>query len=212
MLQDVRYGCKALLRNRLVSFAAVMTLGVGIGSATAVFSVVQAVLLRPLPYPAPERLVRLWELTREGDRFPFSAPNFLDLRARVAGTHGLAAYREGQHTTVVSTGADALRLSVVPVSATLPEVTGVAVRMGRFFSAEEDRPGGAARLVVLSDSTWRTRFGADPQIVGRTVRLDEQPHQVVGVMLLIIFIGFAADKLLFSPWERFLRRRWGLTQ
>lgn len=182
MLQDIRYGCKALLRNRLVSFAAVVTLGVGIGSATAVFSVVHAVLLRPLPYPAPERLVRLWELTREGDRFPFSGPNFLDLRARMAGTHELAAYREGQHTTILSTGADSLRLSVVPVSATLPEVTGVAVRMGRFFSAEEDRPGGAARLVVLSDATWRTRFGADPQIVGRTVRLDEQPHQVVGVM------------------------------
>jgi putative ABC transport system permease protein len=182
VLQDLRYACRSLFRNRLVSMAAVLALGLGIGSATAVFSVVHAVLLRPLPYPGVERLVRVWELTREGDRFSFSEPNFLDLRARLTGTHTVAAYRDGQRTSILSNGSDSSRLAIVPVSATFPDVVGIAPHVGRFFSPDEDQPGAGAPVLVLGEATWRGRFGADPQIVGRTVRVDDQPHEVIGVM------------------------------
>ena len=81
MLQDIRFARHALLRRPLISALAILTLGLGIGGATAVFSVVEAVLLRPLPFREPDRLVRIWESTRDGDRFSFSEPNYLDLRA-----------------------------------------------------------------------------------------------------------------------------------
>jgi putative ABC transport system permease protein len=182
MFQDLRYAFRSLLRHPLIAGAAVATLGLGIGGASAVFSVVQAVLLRPLPFGAPDRLVRIWELTRDGDRFSFSEPTYLDLRAEVRTLALVAAYNDLGRNAVLTGRGEPRRITVVPSSASLLEVLDVQPQVGRMFSLDEDRPGQAAHRVVLSDGLWRQRFGADPGIVERTITLDGQPFVVTGVM------------------------------
>lgn len=182
MLQDVRYALRTLLRKPLISAAAVVTLGLGIGGATAVFSVVYAVLLRPLGFHQPDRLVRVWELTPERDRFSFSDANYLDLRAQSKALQHVAAYRDLGMTAVLSSGGDPERIAVVPVSASLPDVLGVRPQLGRMFNAAEDRAGSAGGQVLLSDSLWRRRFGGRPEIIGEKVTLDGATFVVVGVM------------------------------
>lgn len=182
MLQDLRYAFRTLRRNRLTSAAAVLTLGLGIGGAIAVFTVVEAVLLRPLPFHEPDRLVRIWALTRDGDRFPFSDPNYLDLRAESRALQSIAAFRDLGGTTVLHDGGEPQRILAVPISASLPDVLGVRPAVGRMFTADEDRPGMAERRVVLSDGLWRRRFGGDPAVVGRVVTLDGVSAVVTGVM------------------------------
>ena len=182
MLQDLRYALRTLRRNPLIAAAAVVTLGLGLGGASAVFTVVDAVLLRPLPFHDADRLVRVWELTREGDRFSFSEPDYLDLQAESRALQAVAAFSELGRTTVLADGSEPQRIIAVPITASLPEVLGVPPATGRMFSADEDRPGSAERRVVLSDGLWRRRFGGDPQVVGRAVTLDGVPTVVTGVM------------------------------
>ena len=182
MLQDLRYALRSLGHKPLVTAVAVLTLGLGIGGATAVFSVVEAVLLRPLPFHDPDRLVRIWELTRDGDRFSFSDPNYLDLRTQSRTLQGVAAYRDLGLSAVITTGAEPQRIATVPVSAALIDILGVRPQLGRMFSDDEDRPGLAEGRVMLSDSLWRQRFSADPGILGRQVTLDGRPFLVTGVM------------------------------
>ncbi len=182
MLQDLRYAVRSLRRKPLVAAVTVVTLGLGIGGASAVFSVVQAVLLRPLPFHEPDRLVRIWELTRDGDRFSFSDPNYLDLRAASRAAQRLAAYNDLGASAVLADGGEPQRIAAVPVSASLTDVLGVRPQVGRMFSEDEDRPGMAERFIVLSDGLWRRRFGAEPGIVGRAVTLDGAPYVVTGVM------------------------------
>jgi predicted permease len=182
MLQDLRYAFRALLRKPLATAVAAITLGLGIGGATAVFGVVEAVLLRPLPFAEPDRLVRIWELTRGGDRFSFSAPNYLDLRDQARTLAQITAYAEVGATAVLADGAEPQRIGAVPVSASLPGVLGVSPQIGQMFTADDDRPGGAARRIVLSDGLWRRRFGGDPGILGRSLMLDGNAYVVTGVM------------------------------
>jgi putative ABC transport system permease protein len=182
MLQDLRYAFRSLRRRSPVAAVAVVTLGLGIGGASAVFSVVEAVLLRPLPFREPDRLVRIWELTRDGDRFSFSDPNYLDLRAESRTLQRLAAYRDLGVSAVLADGGEPQRIAAVPVSASLLDVLGVRPQVGRMFSDDEDRPGMAERRVMLSDGLWRRRFSADRGIVGRRVTLDGEPFLVTGVM------------------------------
>lgn len=182
MLQDLRYARRALLRRPLVTALAVLTLGVGIGGATAVFTVVESVLLRPLPFSEPDRLVRLWELTRDGDRFSFSAPNFLDVRAQSRTLEALAAYSEVAGSAVLTEGDEPQRITAVPVSASFRDVLGVHPQIGRIFSVAEDRPGYAKRFVVLSDGLWRSRFGGDVGVLERVLTIGGTPHVVTGVM------------------------------
>lgn len=182
MLQDLRYALRNLRRQPLVAAFAVVTLGLGIGGASAVFSVVEAVVLRPLPFREPDRLVRIWELTRDGDRFSFSEPNYLDLRAESRAVRRLAAYTDLGASAVLADGGEPQRIAAVPVSASLLDVLGVRPQVGRMFSDDEDRPGMAERRIVLSDGVWRRRFGADAGIVGRLVTLDGAPYVVTGVM------------------------------
>ncbi|CAN5742519.1 ABC transporter permease [soil metagenome] len=182
MLQDLRYARRALLRRPLIAALAIVTLGLGIGGATAVFTVVQAVILRPLSFAEPDRLVRIWELTRDGDRVSFSAPNYLDLRDQSRTLESIAAYSEIAGTTVLSDGGEPRRITAVPVSASFGDVIGVRPQVGRMFSADEDRAGIAERHVVLSDALWRSRFGGDAGIVGRVLAFGGTPHVVTGVM------------------------------
>lgn len=182
MLQDLQYALRSLRRKPLVAAMAVVTLGLGIGGATAVFSIVETVFLRPLPYPGADRLVRIWELTREGRRFSFSEPNYLDFRAGTRALQGVAAYNDAGPGVVLSGSGEPERLAAVRVSASFADVLGVQPRLGRMFGEDEDRPGLAQRPVILSDGVWQRRFGADPAIVGRPIALDGAPFVVAGVM------------------------------
>jgi predicted permease len=161
---------------------AALTLGLGIGGATAVFSVVDAVLLQALPYEDPGRLVRIWELARSGDRFSVAEPAFRDLEVQARALQPVAAYREHDVTAVLADGGDPLAINAVPVSASLTEVLGVRPQLGWMFAANEDRPGVTERRMMLSDALWRSRFNASAEIIGRVIRVDGNPVTVTGVM------------------------------
>ena len=182
MLQDVRYALRTLRRQPLTAIVAVFALALGIGGTTTVFSAVQAVILRPLPFPEAGRLVRVWELTREGKRFSFSEPNYLDLRARSRVLQSVAAYREISASAALADGSDPERIMAAQVSASLPAVLGVRPSIGRMFTEADDRPGSAERQVVLADGLWRRRFGADPGVVGRGISVDGQAYVVAAVL------------------------------
>ena len=181
MLQDLRYAFRTFRRSPLVGLAAVLTLGLGIGAATAVFSVVDAAILRPLPFEAPDRLVRVWELTRDGDRFPFSGPDYVDVRAGTRALAGVAAYSDLGSTSVLAGAGDPERITAVPITASLPDVLGVAPIAGRMFGENEERSAGP-RALVLSHGLWARRFGSDAGALGQRVTLDGAPAVVAAVM------------------------------
>ena len=180
--QDVRFGLRSLLKRPGFTLVAVLTLALGIGANSAIFSVVNAVVLRPLPYAAPERLVALWgNLNQKGfEELELSAPEFADFRAR--GAHvfeDAAAYYEGGFNL---TGAgEPERVRGVYATAGLFNTLGVAPSKGRAYTAEEDRPG-SNDVVVISHSLWRRRFNSDPAVAGKSVMLDGRASTIVGVM------------------------------
>ncbi|HEX8720565.1 MAG TPA: ABC transporter permease, partial [Pyrinomonadaceae bacterium] len=183
--QDFRFGLRALLKSPGFTLVAVAALALGVGANTAIFSVVNAVLLRALPYGNSERLVTLYTW-REGapePRGPLSFPDLLDYAAQAKSIEYLAAYQGVG--TVMSTGAgdEPERVRGTEVMADLFPALGVRPALGRVFTREEDVEGGPP-VIVMSDGLWRRRFGADPSIVGREVRmgLAGRPFTVLGVM------------------------------
>ncbi|MFN2567519.1 MAG: ADOP family duplicated permease [Gemmatimonadaceae bacterium] len=178
--QDFTYALRYLRTNPAFGLAAVLTLALGIGASTTIFGIANAVLLRPLPFRQPEQLVRIWETNPSSDQFSASDPNYLDWRARTRSFAEMAAYRWGSMNLVGS--GEPEQLTVIGVTHTLFPLLGVSTRHGRTFTADEDRPGGATRVVVLTDGLWQRRFGGDPGVVGRTLTLDGRPYTVIGVM------------------------------
>jgi putative ABC transport system permease protein len=181
ILQDVRYTLRTCLRSPGFSLLAILTMAIGIGANTAIFSVVNAVLLRPLPFHHPEALVVVSQVDRQtrqgfGDATP---ANFLDWRARNRSFTGMAALRDESY--VLSTGDRPERVGGAMVNANFFDVIGVAPAIGRSFEARDEGPG-AARVAVLGDGLWRRRFGGRPDVVGQTIRLNDEPHTIVGVM------------------------------
>ncbi len=176
---DLRYAARRLLRSPGFTLIAVLTLGLGIGANTAIFSVVNAVLLRPLPYPDADRLVMVFN-ERGESRVPISAPNYLDFRTQTQLFSSTAAYEGDRSYNLVGVG-DPLLMHGTAISAEFFSVFGISPLLGRGFLPEENEPGGGS-VVVLSHGTWRQHFGADPQVVGRTITLDGVAHTVVGVM------------------------------
>jgi len=183
MFQDLRFGARMLAKNPGFTLIAILTLALGIGMNTAIFGVVNAVLLRALPYPQAERIVVLWgknELLKLNQtEFPASYPDFMDWRERSRSFTQLAAMLPGSFN--LSGGGGAERIGGAEVSADFFDVLGVGAAFGRAFDASEEQRG-AEPVVVLSHSLWSRRFGADPQIIGRTVTLDSKRYRVVGVM------------------------------
>lgn len=179
MVRDLLYAARTIRRRPLLTTAAVLILALGIGGATTVFSVVNAVLLRPLPFEEPERLVRLYEVTPEGAPFAFSAPNVLDLQARANSLERIAAFRE-RGPMVMDDGGEPRHILVIPSTGSLQSVVGITPSLGRFFGEAELRD--SARVIVLADSVWRERFRADSAALGRSVRLDGEPFTIIGVM------------------------------
>jgi putative ABC transport system permease protein len=179
LLQDLRYGLRTLAKAPGFAAVAVLTLALGIGANTAIFSVVHAVLLRRLPYPEPHRLVVVSEHQMRLGDMSVSWPNFLDWRERSRTLSSLAAYRTNDMT--VSGAQEPELLHIGEVSAAFFPLLGARPPLGRPFTDVDDRPG-APPVVVLSDELWRTRFGADRGVVGKIVRLDAVAHTVVGVL------------------------------
>jgi len=181
-LQDARFAARMLRRSPGFTAVAVLTLGLGIGAGTAVFSVVESVLLRQPPLAAPDRLVMVW-LDDHQHGFPrdeMSYPRFDDTRRLAASLSGAAAF-ERQSFVLTGGGDEPEQLRGLAASASLFSVLGVRAALGRTFVAGEDVPGND-RVVVLAHGLWVRRFGADPAIVGRRLQINSQPCVVIGVM------------------------------
>jgi putative ABC transport system permease protein len=181
MIQDLRFGFRMLLKNPGFTLVAVLTLALGIGANTAIFSVVNAVVLRPLPYPEPERLIRLWESNpgRGWPEFSASALNFEDWRKQQTVCERLAAYEFA--TFNLSGAGEAERVAALSVTANFFPTLGTPPALGRNFLPEEEQ-AGRHRVAILSDGLWNRRFGADPQLIGRQIQLSGENYAVVGVM------------------------------
>jgi putative ABC transport system permease protein len=179
LFQDVRFGARMLAKHKGFTAVAVLTLALGIGANTAIFSVVNAVLLKPLPYDNSHELVQIWGTQPQLDTAPMSPANFLDWREQNRVFERVAAYT-GQNLNL-SGVADPERIRATRVSADLFELLRVRPELGRAFLAEEDQYGGQ-RVVILSHGLWQRRFGANPEILGRSLTLNDQSYVVVGVM------------------------------
>jgi putative ABC transport system permease protein len=175
---DLRYAVRSLLKSPGFTIVAVLTLAIGIGANTAIFSVVNAVLLKPLPLPEPGELVRVYELN-EGQPWTASPPNFVDLRRENSVFEEMAAYT-GTAAALTGDG-EAKRVAGSVVTAGFFPVLGTTPMLGRAISPA-DTVTGQDRVVVLSHDLWQRHFRADPAIVGRSVRLEGRDHTVIGVM------------------------------
>ncbi|HEY8459610.1 MAG TPA: ABC transporter permease, partial [Blastocatellia bacterium] len=179
IFQDLRYGARMLGKNPGFTLVAALTLALGIGANAAIFSVVNAVLLRSLPYRDPDRLVMLgYYRARALNDFATGA-EFLEWRDQAKSFEQIAAYRFD--TADLTGNGEPERLNAGYASADLFATLGVAPAVGRSFMPAEDAIGGA-QVVILSDEFWRRRFGADPQVIGRTITLGGQSRTVIGIM------------------------------
>jgi predicted permease len=179
-MNDLRIAWRVLRKNPSYALVAILTLGIGIGAATAVFSVLNAVVLRPLPFANPDRLVLIRDAAPP--RFPefsVSPGRFTEWQARTRAFETMGAVQNAT-ANLTSTG-DPVRMRGALASATIFPMLGVAPLRGRTFAAEEDRPGADGE-VILTEGTWRARFAADPNIIGRKILLDDKPTTVIGVM------------------------------
>jgi putative ABC transport system permease protein len=178
MFQDLRYGVRMLLKNRGFTAVAVLTLALGIGANTAIFSVVNGVLLKPLPYEQPEQLVNLWEAAPWGQSI-VSPGAFTDWRDGGASLEALSVVRGADMNLAVEGQPE--RLSGLAVCASYLQILRLQPMLGRGFSPGEDKPGADNKVVVIAHGLWR-RFGADPGIIGRSIRLNSEPYTVIGVL------------------------------
>ena len=178
LTQDLSFGARQLAKSRGFTIVAVLTLALGIGATAAVFSILDAVVLRPLPYPHAERIVRLYS-TRKAERMDPSAPEFVALRD-VRDFQSVAA-GVTQAGVTLDLGGRPEMLGGGRVTASYFDVFGIAPMLGRTFSSAEDVPGGPG-VVVLSHRMWMSHFGGDRGVIGRVVSIDGTPHTVIGVM------------------------------
>ena len=194
--QDLRYGARMLLKNPGFTLIAVVTMALGIGANTEIFSVVNAVLLRPLPYQEPSRLVAVWEtnLTKPGSKGSMSYPNFFDLRAQSSSFDRVASYYTND---VALTGLAApVNVRSAVISAEMFDLLGAKPLLGRSFVPEEDHPDSSTgRAVMISHSLWQRQFSSDPEVVGRSIMVNSKPFNLVGVMPAGFQFPIEADRV-----------------
>jgi predicted permease len=178
LLKDIRYGVRGLLKHPAFTALVVITLALGIGATTAIFSVVNTVLLRPLPYAQADRIVAIQELDPSGRRVQVTPANFLDWRAQNTVFEHLAAIFTRPANLALADEAE--RIDIAVTSANFFSVFGTEPQQGRFF-IPADEQAGHAPIVVISDALWQRRFGGDPNLVGKTITLDGQSYTVVGI-------------------------------
>jgi putative ABC transport system permease protein len=174
LLDDFRFAARTLRRNLSFTVAAAAALALGIGSCAGIFSVVNKVLLEPLPYPEPDRLVQLITVSQIGNQSAVSIPKYVIWRDYTSVFESIAAYDIGALSVNLSQGDFAEALTAARVSAAYFTLFGAHAKIGRTFSAEEDRYGGP-RVAVISDNLWRGRFRGDPKLVGSTISIEQQP-------------------------------------
>lgn len=180
MLQDFRFAFRRLLAYPGLTLAVSATLGIGICGTAVTFGVIDAAMLRPLPFADPSTLVRVREVTPDGQPFSVSEPDYLDLAQRLHTVSSIAAMKPLQATL---TGAgDATRVDAAAVTWTLFPMLGVHPVAGRLFSQDDDQSGTTSSVALLSEDLWRRRFHADAGLVGRTIVLDGAPVTVVGIL------------------------------
>lgn len=180
VFKEIRYSWRRILRNPLQNFLIVLSLALGIGANTAVFSLANGVLLKPLPYPDSDRLIAVVESSPEGEEAPTSPLYFTNLRNQAQVFSSLAAWSESR-SNLLSPGQAPERVNGASVSAGFFPALGLKFLLGRGFTAAEDRPG-SSRVAVISSSLWQRRFAGDPKILGSRVILDEEPYTIVGVV------------------------------
>src|SRR5215831_9616495 len=183
LIQDLRYGARMLMKNSGFTLVAVSTLALGIGANTAIFSEVNATLLRPLPYKDPDRIVMVWGTNPGGygwrGKTGFSAPSFLDYQQRNQVFECMAAFHRDNFTLTGTGNPEFIRAGVV--TREFFDVLAVQPILGRTFLLQETQTG-QERVAVLSYGLWRRRFGLDPSIIGQTIRLDGAPYAIIGVL------------------------------
>jgi putative ABC transport system permease protein len=178
--QDLKFAVRLLQRQKMFTAAAVATLALGIGATTAMFSLVDGVLIRPLPYEDPDRLIRIWSSNPRGiPRNQISPPDFFDWREQARGLSALAGFNTADVT--LTSGGDPARVLGASATANLAQTLGVQPLVGRWFVDAETR-GTGEPVAVLSERLWRDRFGSDPALIGRTIVVDGFPRAVIGVM------------------------------
>src|SRR5215470_14336681 len=178
--QDVRYSLRMLLKHKGFTIVSALTLALGIGINTAMFSVLNTFLFGSLPYPQSERLIRVWRTSPHSQTWPHSAANFFDQHDQNTVFEKMAAYNfVGRNLT--ENGQTAERLLSLAATADFFPMMGVAPALGRVFKPEEFEPG-ADNVVVLTDRFWTRRFGSDPNIVGQKIQLDGKTVEIIGVM------------------------------
>src|SRR3984893_645922 len=176
--QDLRYGARVMLKHPGISFVVVLALALGIGANTAIFSVVNAVLLRPLPYDEADRMVFLTEISKTMDEISISYPNFTDWRNQNKVFEKIGVYNRNSYNL---TGyGDAERILTAQASADLFSALRVSAAIGRVFTNDEDKPGGTA-VVVLSYRLWQRRFGGQANILNQALTFNGKSYTVIGV-------------------------------
>src|SRR5687768_4435545 len=200
LFKDVRYALRSLLRRPAFTAIAVITLALGIGANTAIFSVVQGVLLQPLPYPESERLVSLRQsnvTTSPAQPDAQIAPgNFLEWQRQNTSFSSLAAYRTVSYNLTGEGNPE--RLLAGRVSAGLFKLLGAQPILGRDFHAEEDQPG-REKVVLIGEGLWQRRFGSDPTIIGKTLKLDGEDFAIAGVMPAAFRLPDQRERELWTP-------------
>ncbi|HEV8581605.1 MAG TPA: ABC transporter permease [Thermoanaerobaculia bacterium] len=182
LVQDVRFGLRTLARNPGFTLVAVLTLALGIGANTAIFSVVDGVLLRPVPVERADRLMVVWETDRDSGttREPSSVPDYLDFQERSRTFDGLAAFA-GAEVNLIPAQGEPVRLAALAVSHEYLPMLGVRPMLGRGFTAADDNLG-APDVALIGEGLWRRLFAGAPSAVGRTIRFDDRPTTVIGVL------------------------------
>lgn len=180
MFQDLRYGVRMLLKNKGFTVIAVLTLALGIGANTAMFSVLNTYLFGALPYPNSDQLVRVWRTSPHSQTWPHSPANFMAMREKNTIFDYMVTWN-GISPNLIEEGQSAERLSGMNVTADFFPALGVQPALGRAFTAEEDKPG-ANMVAVISDRLWQRRFGGDPSVLERTMKLDDEGVKIIGVM------------------------------
>src|SRR5262245_2053137 len=179
MLQDLRFAFRSFRKNPGFTCAAVLTLALGIGANTAIYSVIDGVLLHPIPFPDPDRLVVMYQAVPSSNKNSVSYPNFLDWQRRAQSFEAVAGWRNDGFT-LTEKGVPEFAVGTM-ISSNFLSVLRIQPLLGRMFTQEEDRRG-ADHVALLGEDFWKRRFAADPNIVGKTLRLDERDYTVIGVV------------------------------
>ena len=180
LLQDFRYALRGLRKSPGFSCVAVIILGLGIGAATTIVSLVDALYLRTLPAKDPARLVEIYQTRPSGEYFNLSYPDYLFYREHTHTVSGLAAHYS--HAPInLATAGESREINGSVATASYFEVLGLRPRLGRFFRAEEDRVPDRDAVAVIGFGLWHSAFGGDPQVLGRVIRLNGTPFTVIGV-------------------------------